>query len=211
MGPLSEQDCAYAAGLFDGEGCVAIRRQFRKTPAGSVCESYTLWVQISNVHPAPIARLRDQFGGSCQISRYKKASQRDCYVWCMAGPLALIFLEAIRPWLVIKADQADIGIEFQRAKKYRGKLGMAGEDRTRERRQYQRIAELKFCTYNPADFGMVANSGNGPRGKPRAKQVRKALGVCNEQEPPSTEKICSGLHGNMQSAAETTAPGPRAE
>jgi hypothetical protein len=62
--------------------------------------------------------------------------------------------------------------------------------------------------------GMVVNSvelrcpaRKGAEGQYRAKQERDgALGVCNEQVPPSKEKVCSVLTGNRERAAEMTAP-----
>lgn len=61
-------------------------------------------------------------------------------------------------------------------------------------------------------IGMVVNSGKtqcparkGTEGQSRAKQVPNwTLGVCNEHVPPSEEKMCSELHGNMQRLAEMT-------
>lgn len=49
--------------------------------------------------------------------------------------------------------------------------------------------------------------GSKERGRVTPSQATaKAVGVCNEHVPTSKEKICSVLHGNMQSAAEMTAP-----
>ena len=40
----------------------------------------------------------------------------------------------------------------------------------------------------------------------QAGRVYSLPGVCNEHVPPSEEKICSELHGNMQRLVETTNP-----
>lgn len=211
MGPLSDTECAYIAGLFDGEGCISIVRIFRKYPgAKKSCEMYILRVQMTNVDPRPIYPLRDRFGGWVYVTKHKNPNQRDTHVWVATSHLALKFLEAIRPWLVCKAEQADIAINLQTSRVYRGKAGTPAEDRQRERQQYTDITALKFRTFNLADYGMVANSGNGRTGRPRAKQG-ESLGVCNEHVPPSTEKICSGPCGNTGSAAEMIAPGLLAE
>lgn len=61
---------------------------------------------------------------------------------------------------------------------------------------------------------MVVNSGDircparkGAEGQSRAKQAGSgSLGVCNEQVPPSKEKVCSELAGNRKRATETIAP-----
>jgi hypothetical protein len=58
---------------------------------------------------------------------------------------------------------------------------------------------LSEC-WNGGEFG-----GTPDRTTP-SQATAKAVGVCNEHVPPSKEKICSVLHGNMQSAAEMTAP-----
>ncbi len=66
--------------------------------------------------------------------------------------------------------------------------------------------------------GMSANSVDtrcpayqGAEGQYRAKQGFNTLGVCNEHIPTTKVKMCSGLHGNMKSAAEMTAPLPYTE
>ena len=79
---------------------------------------------------------------------------------------------AIRPWLISKADQVDIAIQFQQAKKHHGKpkLGLSAEYKQRERDQYAEITALKYRAFDPVDFGMVANSGDTQNGQSRAKQ-----------------------------------------
>jgi LAGLIDADG DNA endonuclease family protein len=202
-------ELAYIAGLFDGEGCVSIRRFFRaNNKSRKPCEMYTLWVQVTNVDPRLVYPLKEKFGGSVHITKHKSPNQRDTHVWIATSKNALDFLKAIRPWLLAKSEQADIAISFQEAKQ--GPGGGRGAKvstsyRERERQQYAEIAALKFRTFNPTDFGMGANSGDSQNGQPRAKQG-ESLGVCNEQVPPSTEKICSDPCGNTGSAAEMTAP-----
>jgi hypothetical protein len=214
MGPLSDMDLAYVAGLFDGEGCVSIRRYFKSNnKSRKPCEMYTLWVQVTNADPRLVYPLKDQFNGSVHVTKHKSPNQRDTHVWICTSRNALEFLKAIRPWLIAKADQADIAIAFQEAK-FRhggsGKTRVTEEYRDRERRQFAEVTALKVRTFNPTDFGMGANSEKGQNGQPRAKQG-ESLGVCNEQEPPSTEKICSELCGNTESEAEMTSPCHTAE
>ena len=183
MGSLSDMELAYIAGLFDGEGCVAITRHFKKLDGTKrPCEMYTLRVQVTNVDPRVILPLREKFGGSLHITKHKSAKQRDTHVWISTSRVALEFLKAIRPWLVAKAQQADIAIDFQESKFRhggRGKTRVTREYRERERQQYAEITALKFCTFNPTDFETAANSGDTQNGQSRAKQG-ESLGVCND-------------------------------
>lgn len=204
----------YIAGLFDGEGCVRINRRVRYGKPGETrksCEMYILYVQVSNLDPAVLYPLKERFGGSIHVTKHKNPTQRDVLKWMASTWQALEFLKAIRPWLVVKADQVDIAIEFQEAKARHGRGGFPPGYRERERRQYAEITALKYQTYDPSNFDKAANSGDTENRQSRAKQEPQAPGVCNDQVLPSTEKIWSDLHRNMQSAAEMTAPGFRAE
>ncbi len=165
-------ELAYIAGLFDGEGCVRIARRHRYGKPGDArkrCEMYYLEVRMTNIDPRVIYPLKEKFGGAVHIQPVPN-NQRPTFVWCASTQIALGFLLAIRPWLIAKADQADIAIEFQQAKKRHGKAGVPAGVKQVERDQYAAITALKFRTFDPVDMGMVANSGDNQTGQSRAKQ-----------------------------------------
>lgn len=99
---LIPTDVAWAAGFIDGEGCIAIAR-------------YTLRLQVNQVDPAPLIKLRELFGGAIhQQQVLRNSRKRVLWSWAVGARNALYVLEAIRPYLTTKAIQADLGIEFGR-------------------------------------------------------------------------------------------------
>jgi hypothetical protein len=102
-----ERWLAWAAGILDGEGCIYIAR-FGKSRG-----SWSLWVSVTNTDTRMLAKLQDLFGGSI-AGPYQPNPQRKPYrVWGVASRQAGQLLAAVRPWLVAKADQADIALEFR--------------------------------------------------------------------------------------------------
>lgn len=105
------QDICYAAGFFDGEGSVLIQKP------GRTC-SYRLRVSASQTTVEPIEWLRQRWGGSVRI-RKAKENRKTVWEWAITTQLALKFLTDVRPFLLVKREQADIAIEFQ-SRKFNG-------------------------------------------------------------------------------------------
>ena len=88
---------AYAAGLFDGEGCVQFTR----------CRS---WIHprilVVNTHRGVLEDLQHQFGGDINSLRHRRPRWKSSWMWRLNGGAAVRFLDRINPWLVIKARHA---------------------------------------------------------------------------------------------------------
>lgn len=120
MRPVSIEDAAYAAGFFDGEGCISIsynpsNKSRKKNGKIYVNERYSLYVSLSQNDPAPIDWLVTRFGGSSRFLRGKRSYDQGFYErwnWCITTNAAINFLRTIRPFLIVKASQADIAFEF---------------------------------------------------------------------------------------------------
>src|SRR3990167_855180 len=97
---------AYAAGFFDGEGCVVIAKRIRKrqkTP------EYVVVVTISQKVREPLEKLQEMFGGGIYENKSAKV-----WAWAIASNPACAFLKKIRRHLWVKRQQADLVIAFQR-------------------------------------------------------------------------------------------------
>jgi hypothetical protein len=108
----------YLAGFFDGEGCIQINKAHRK--GGHVSPVYTLGTSAVQVHPEPIKLLLKYFGGS--LDTRDENNHRFIYCWRAASELALRFLLMVEPYLLVKKEQASIGIEFQQHKSARKRV-----------------------------------------------------------------------------------------
>ncbi len=101
---------AYAAGILDGEGCVTIAG----TPQSS---GYRLYVQLGQAIKgwALLEFMNREFGGKIS-NPYQppggRALKRECF-W--TNEEAYDLLKDLRPYLLFKGTQADLGFQFHEA------------------------------------------------------------------------------------------------
>ena len=97
----------YVAGFFDGEGSIGIYKNGKTW-------GRTLRVQITQtVSPqatALLAAMRDRWGGS--LSPFNKELRRAAWNWQASANNGYVFLRDVRPWLLLKADQADVALAW---------------------------------------------------------------------------------------------------
>lgn len=109
---------AYLAGLIDGEGCLYIGN-VKQGKYGSGYQWHSL-LRITSCDEELIIWLENTFGGS-KDSRYrwtsKKAFTRPVYNWQCAGEMLDYILPLVRPYLIIKAKQCDIMIQYRATSK----------------------------------------------------------------------------------------------
>lgn len=103
---MTDLETAYLAGLFDGEGNVGVHR-CRATKNGRLY--LRLVVKVTNTHRGCLdfARLAFGTGTIAEDKRPDMTNRRPCYRWVIVGKTAERFLRAVRPHLIIKADQVD--------------------------------------------------------------------------------------------------------
>ena len=119
---------AYTAGLFDGEGFVRIDSHHKnistgRTPANT---RFCLHVGVAMTYMPAIKLLHERFGGHYRgddsfQKRYSK--NRVIYRWNATSVKAYDFLVAIQPYSVVKREQIDIAIKFQKhVFRYKGRM-----------------------------------------------------------------------------------------
>ena len=101
---MSDHLDAYAAGFFDGEGSIDVKYSLTN---GGKYERFYLRVCIGQKRPDVLHILQSRYGGSVCIR-----SNGMAYL-VMTTACAGKFLEAVRPHLIVKADEADLAIAFQ--------------------------------------------------------------------------------------------------
>ena len=69
---MTSEQLAWAAGFFDGEGCVIIRKA-KKT--------YVIRITVTQVNPAPIKLFKDLFGGHISYQKSKKETWNAQWKW----------------------------------------------------------------------------------------------------------------------------------
>jgi len=95
---------AWAAGLFDGEGCIDLRRDMRK-------KCYGLRLRVSLKYPRPLYVLVGRYGGELIPAKWRGG--RTAWVWHLHKAQEIDrVLRVWLPWLVEKRAQAEVGLKF---------------------------------------------------------------------------------------------------
>lgn len=102
------------AGLFEGEGCIYIRR---KKNGKNI--SYILEVQLTMTDKEIVKSFKNEFGGKTRLQTNKiNSNAKDTLVWSLSGPHTILFLERLMPYLFSTSEKEKfyLGIEFQKQK-----------------------------------------------------------------------------------------------
>lgn len=91
-------DLAYAAGFFDGEGCI------------SIAKNGAIDIRITNTSKAVLVKLQSIFGGNIGDRTQKVNKQQ--YAYCLYGEAAIEFISIIKPYLIEKLPQANTVLEY---------------------------------------------------------------------------------------------------
>lgn len=108
---VSFTDLAWAAGIVDGEGSIGIYRAPQRRYPGLF--SYRVSLHVANTDPRMLLRMEDIFGGRIYPMRKSSGQQRPLGQWVALNADALTALRAMRPYLVCKADQADVALQYR--------------------------------------------------------------------------------------------------
>jgi hypothetical protein len=129
----------WAAGFFDGEGCVSIQR-VRNGQGGA------LQIIVVQKGPRPIEVLADLWGGGINVTHRNQPTGRvGYYRWTLCGDKAADALVEMLPFLVEKRDQAHLAIEFQDHMKLTRQSGKRLTDAVRRYRSEtaERLSQMK--------------------------------------------------------------------
>lgn len=121
MNKLTETEKAYLAGLLDGEGCVGISKI--KSRSNLREYDYRLRVIITNSNFPVICWLKEKTGIGCAYEYKKSFSDKWKLIhrWQATSEQARDFLEAVRPYTIIKSEIIDLCMQLP--KRYNRKLG----------------------------------------------------------------------------------------
>lgn len=127
----SRTDLAYLAGIIDGEGCFSIY-------SGGPRE-FQLRVYVVNTNKDLIDWLQDTFGGLVYSrNSTKNPHWRTKYEWVLDGKMTEHLIPKVQPYLIIKGDQASLGLRFRKTFKNKKRPRFTKMDD-------QLLAERLFC------------------------------------------------------------------
>jgi hypothetical protein len=104
---MRDKHFAYLAGLIDGDGCISAGRTFRER---SNCYEYILRIEVTSSDRKTVSRLIELFGG---IPCKNWIDNTLYWKWvCQVRKNQEYIFKGIIPFLVIKKQQAKLGLEF---------------------------------------------------------------------------------------------------
>ncbi len=110
----SETDCAYAAGILDGEGCVHIAKNTLKIrPDRPYFQAH---VVVVNTDRPLLEWLRERWGGYVLLAHVAKGRARRSWQWRLQDVPAGVFLRQVRPYVFLKLQLLDLALELLEVK-----------------------------------------------------------------------------------------------
>jgi len=108
-----DTDRAWAAGLFDGEGCIYVARQTFKD--GRRRPNYRLSLNICQTHLQTLEEFEWAVGlqGNLASPKPQQKQNRVCYSLNYHGLAAIIVLHRLRQYLRRKGSQCQLAMDFQ--------------------------------------------------------------------------------------------------
>jgi hypothetical protein len=129
---IASTDWARLSAFIDGEGCVTLKRRkarARTTTFWGSKPSLCLLLQVTNTDPRLVEWLAATFGGRVGYFESKDARYKGRYDWQVTSSQAEAMLTMCLPYLLLKKEQAEIGLAFQKTVGRRGRVRGDGHGR----------------------------------------------------------------------------------
>lgn len=104
---------AWAAGFFDGEGCVLVEMAKEDRCIHKVRTS--LHATVTQTSLPCLEKYLDVFGGGITSAEHRTPNGRRWavqYRWSVRNEKAIEFLKAIQPYSVVKASQIEVALKY---------------------------------------------------------------------------------------------------
>ena len=148
MTVLNKLQCAYLAGLIDGEGYIGIlkvKRGNKKIFHSTKEYFYQPVFKLAMTDREIIEYYYKSLGGNFEIRKLseKKTNWKDCYTWTVRSAKCIEILKLIYPYMRVKKQEVDILNKFN---KTNNGAGIPLTDNQWEVRDnlYQQLRDLHF-------------------------------------------------------------------
>lgn len=110
---------AYLAGFLDGEGCIHLREKLTysgRDPKKKMYPGYYGAIKVTQNVRAPLELFQRHFGGGIRIKGHPGRDGRKWqhFEWECSMAQSAPMLEALLPYLIVKAEEAKAAIAFFR-------------------------------------------------------------------------------------------------
>ena len=110
-------DWARIAAYLDGEGSILINPRKGRKEYATLASSFYLKLTVANTDPRLLIWLKNTLGGTVKDSNsakyYVGKNWKQCWNWSVCSNRAAWILFNCLPYLLIKSEQAEIGIQLQ--------------------------------------------------------------------------------------------------
>ena len=96
---------AYMAGFFDGEGTVAISKEPN--------QGFILQCMAVNTVRTPLDFIQSYFDGTVLGPTPREGNWKPVFNWKVEAVKAEVFLRSVGPYLQIKRERCELGLEFR--------------------------------------------------------------------------------------------------
>lgn len=114
---VTQLDYAWAAGFFDGEGCVSLSDCTKRNSPRGPARHITMKILICQKDRRPLDKFKGLFGGEIKpfVRGGKNARGGQSLVWeiVLRATLAANALKLMLPYLTLKGDVARVALELQ--------------------------------------------------------------------------------------------------
>lgn len=145
----------YVAGFIDGEGSIAIGKNFTYA---SGKRNYYLRLSVHQMDRRPLDKLVERYGGSLTLNRSHRPNA--IWQWVVSGSTAAGVIGEIRPFLISKLEQADLGLAFQSRKGLHGSRAVSESELEIQGELHRQMRELK--TTNRASNNALREEASTP-------------------------------------------------
>lgn len=102
---------AWAAGFFDGEGCVLVERGVMPTCRAGF--RTVLTASIAQTSLPCLEALKARFGGTIRTIKHKTGTRwAVAHMWRVQNLAARAFLVAVQPYTLVKRTQVDLALHY---------------------------------------------------------------------------------------------------
>jgi len=113
---MKKTDIAYMAGIFDGEGCIAIHDRKYARKDGTIATHAYAEINFANTNEWVVRHFLFNFGGNVYLRKKQTGSTQPIWAWQICSKASITPLKILLPFLKIKHEQAKIALAFQTQK-----------------------------------------------------------------------------------------------
>jgi hypothetical protein len=145
--PTREVDeLSYLAGIFDGEGNINICMGVRKS-RGYDCNYFDLRLNVANRYKPVLDQFKQYFGGAVNKNTRYSSKHSVTYTWKVTAKAARKALEILYPYLRIKREAAQLGLQsILLVKKHPAKV--TDKELEQRRALKEAISQINTKVYN---------------------------------------------------------------